>query len=98
MNEESRLSGETETAKSLPATATKASVKRNSTSVDIQTDVPDILDHVLVAVVQTGDDRYRRRVFLTLKSAERSVLRAREAGHEAEVVLCELRVAGDRHE
>ncbi|MEO7980340.1 MAG: hypothetical protein ABI807_05560 [Sporichthyaceae bacterium] len=48
------------------------------------------VDGALVVVVCTSAGRYRRRVFLTLASAERSAERAREAGHEASVVLARL--------
>lgn len=44
----------------------------------------------LVVVVDTGHGTHRRRVFLTVKSAQRAADRAIEAGHEAEIVLCRL--------
>ena len=37
--------------------------------------------------VETGNGRYRRRLFLTLAAAENAVRRARERGQYAEVVL-----------
>lgn len=43
-----------------------------------------------VAVVETSHGTPRRRVFLTLKAAEATVLRARMAGHRASVVLCNV--------
>lgn len=43
-----------------------------------------------VAVVNTDLGTHRRRVFLTLSSAQRAVDRAIEAGHHADVVLCRL--------
>lgn len=43
-----------------------------------------------VAVVETAHGTPRRRVFLTLKAAEATVLRARMAGHRASIVLCSL--------
>lgn len=43
-----------------------------------------------VAVVHTAHGKHRRRVFLTLSSAQSAVDRAIEAGHEADVVLCRL--------
>ena len=38
-------------------------------------------------LVETGEGRYRRRLFLTLASAERAVNRARERGRYAYLVL-----------
>lgn len=44
----------------------------------------------LVVVVDTSHGRHRRRVFMTVKSAQRAADRAIEAGHSAEIVLCRL--------
>lgn len=44
----------------------------------------------LVAVVETPSGKPRRRIYLTLAAAEKSVLRARMNGHRASVVLCKL--------
>ena len=41
-------------------------------------------------LVETGEGRYRRRLFLTLASAERAVTRARERGKYAYLVLVTL--------
>lgn len=41
-------------------------------------------------LVETGEGRYRRRLFLTLASAERAVNRARERGRYAHLVLVTL--------
>ena len=41
-------------------------------------------------LVETGEGRYRRRLFLTLASAERAVERARERGKYAYLVLVTL--------
>lgn len=38
-------------------------------------------------LVETGEGKYRRRLFLTLASAERAVDRARDRGKFAELVL-----------
>lgn len=38
-------------------------------------------------LVETGEGRYRRRLFLTLAAAERAVRRARERGQYAELIL-----------
>ena len=43
-----------------------------------------------VAVVETSHGTPRRRVFLTLAAAEKTVLRARMDGHRASIVLCNL--------
>jgi hypothetical protein len=45
---------------------------------------------VLVLVVQTSGDQYRRRVFLSLAAAERAARRAEVKGHDAHVILCRL--------
>ena len=41
-------------------------------------------------LVETGEGRYRRRLFLTLASAERAVNRARDRGKYAYLVLVTL--------
>lgn len=41
-------------------------------------------------LVETGEGRYRRRLFLTLASAERAVNRARDRGKYAYMVLVTL--------
>lgn len=41
-------------------------------------------------LVETGEGRYRRRLFLTLASAERAVERARDRGKYAYLVLVTL--------
>lgn len=41
-------------------------------------------------LVETGEGRYRRRLFLTLTSAERAVGRARDRGKYAYLVLVTL--------
>lgn len=40
--------------------------------------------------VETGNGRYRRRLFLTLAAAENAVARARARGQYAEVVLVRM--------
>lgn len=47
------------------------------------------VDGALVVVVSIHGG-FRRRVFLSLSSAERALLRAQEAGHEATIVLAKL--------
>jgi hypothetical protein len=44
-------------------------------------------------VIYLADEKVRRRVFFSLVAAQRHVDRARERGHEASVVLAELRPA-----
>ncbi|PSK99755.1 hypothetical protein CLV30_11758 [Haloactinopolyspora alba] len=46
---------------------------------------------LFVAVVHLASDRLRRYPYATLAAAQRKVDRARENGHEASVVLAELR-------
>ncbi len=41
-------------------------------------------------LVNSGDGRYRRRVFLTLAAAERAVERAQDRDQTAHLVLCRL--------
>lgn len=41
-------------------------------------------------LVETGEGRYRRRLFLTLASAERAVERAEDRGQSAHLVLCQI--------
>ena len=51
-----------------------------------------VLDGALVIAVVTtlAPDQQRRRIFYTLKSAERAVQRAALKGHHADIVLCRL--------
>ena len=49
---------------------------------------------VYVVVVETSDDRMRRRVYLNLPSAQKAVARAQEWGHEARLFLARLDVVG----
>lgn len=48
------------------------------------------VDGGYVVVVHTTAGRYRRRVYLSLRSAELAVRRARERGHGARIVLAVL--------
>jgi len=45
---------------------------------------------VHVVVVETNQDRHRRRVYFNLPSAQRAADRAIMAGHPAHVILCQL--------
>src|SRR5699024_9669633 len=49
------------------------------------------IDGAFAVIVRTTQGRYRRRVWLTLAPAERAAGKAREAGHDAVVVLAELK-------
>lgn len=49
------------------------------------------VDGVFVVVVEVPTGRYRRRVYLTAKSAERSARNAAAAGRNARVYLAELK-------
>ena len=51
-----------------------------------------VLDGALVITVVTtiAPDQQRRRIFYTIKSAERAVQRAALKGHHADIVLCRL--------
>lgn len=49
---------------------------------------------VYVVVVQVGEDRLRRRVYLNLPSAQRAAERAQDRGHTAVVALARLDVVG----
>ena len=49
---------------------------------------------VYVVVVETSDDRMRRRVYLNLPGAQKAVQRAQERGHEARLFLARLDVVG----
>lgn len=49
------------------------------------------IDGAFAVVVRTAHGRYRRRVWLTLAPAERAVEKAIEAGHNAEIMIVELR-------
>lgn len=58
--------------------------------------VPDAVDYATLegafcVVVEVHPDRYRRRVFMTLKAAEAHVNRARGRGQSCRIVLAELR-------
>lgn len=58
-------------------------------------DALEFIAGAYVAIVTTTHGHHRRRVFLSLHSAEKAIRRARAAGHTADIVLCELRpIAG----
>jgi hypothetical protein len=47
-----------------------------------------------VVVLHTPADQYRRRVYLSLHSAEKALARAQARGQRCWLVLCELRPVG----
>lgn len=49
------------------------------------------VDGAFVVLVETSHGRYRRRVWLTIAPAERAAQKARDAGHNAVVMLAELK-------
>ena len=49
---------------------------------------------VYVVVVETSDERMRRRVYLNLPGAQKAVQRAQERGHEARLFLARLDIVG----
>lgn len=49
---------------------------------------------VFVTVVQDDRGHARRKIYLSLAAAQHAVERARDRGHEASVVLCQLQPVG----
>lgn len=49
------------------------------------------VDGAFVVLVETSHGKYRRRVWLTLAAAERAAIKAQDAGHNAVVMLAELK-------
>lgn len=49
-----------------------------------------VVSQVLVVVVHTTERTTRRRIYLSLKAAERAVARAHTRGQDAEIVLARL--------
>lgn len=45
---------------------------------------------VYVAVVEASGGKYRRRVYFNLPGAQKAADRAAAAGHDAQIVLCQL--------
>ena len=73
----------------------------NSTAIKYDNSLPSRTDEwarlaaavngAFVVLVETSHGKYRRRVWLTLAAAERAVIKAQDAGHNAVVVLAELK-------
>lgn len=84
----------TQTQESRPGHESKAAVNLATKSIPAAPDYyTEAAAHVIgafVAVVESSHGTPRRRVFLTLAAAEKAILRARMAGHRANVVLCNL--------
>ena len=88
--------------KSRPGSESKAAVNLDNTSVPNPADIlpahAGLVHGCFVAVVQVrgteGAPQYRRRVLLSLKTAQRAVDRATADGLDASVVLCQLMPAG----
>jgi hypothetical protein len=74
--------------------ATEVHGQANTSSVATADRLAQYVQGVYVVVVQVGEDRLRRRVYLNLPSAQRAVERAQDRGHEASVVLCQLQPVG----
>jgi hypothetical protein len=92
MAKESRPGGGSEAAESVVATQdqdTRAPRIPRLSQVEIDGSRP-----MYVIVVKGGDERLRRRVFLSLHSAVRAVERARERGDAATLELCRVLPVG----
>lgn len=50
----------------------------------------ELVAGVHVVVVETTAGKYRRRVYFNLPGAQKAADRAIAAGHEAQIVLCQL--------
>lgn len=61
---------------------------------DRGSDLDQLVRGALVVIVRVDADHYRRRTYLSLKSAQHAADRARERGHDVTVVLCELLPVG----
>lgn len=65
-------------------------VSHESTPDDLWQDVADVIGGAFVVVVTVPGGLARRRVYLTVKSAERAAERAAGRGQVAHVALCRL--------
>ncbi|WP_143813984.1 hypothetical protein [Luteococcus japonicus] len=80
---------------SRPSSATEAAHKNSISTTSVQPLVTDSeakanLDGCLVLLVQIDAAHYRRRVFLSLNSAQRALSAARARGYSARIIACEL--------
>lgn len=68
--------------------------RANGSSLSADARLVALLDGVFVLVVRLDNDRTRRRVYVSLASAQKAAQRAEDLGHVAHVVLCELHPLG----
>lgn len=76
-----------------PGSESKGLVNLDTPSIPMQagkTTATALITGVHVVVVETAGGKFRRRVYLTLSSAQRAVDRAIMAGHPAHLILCKL--------
>jgi hypothetical protein len=81
------------TQESRPGHESKAAVNLATTTITPTLDrtiAAALVTGVHVVVVETAAGKYRRRVFLSLKSAQAAADRAIMAGHPAHLILCQL--------
>lgn len=83
--------GANRTAGVSTATKTSPSIAPPSDILRRLDDLASCVDGAFVVVVKTAEDRYRRRVYLSAKSAENAAKTARDRGVRAEVYLAEVR-------
>ena len=70
------------------------SVLANAFSLAAGDRLAQFVQGVFVTVVQDERGHARRRTYLSLSAAQHAVERARDRGHEASVVLCQLQPVG----
>lgn len=84
---ENRPGGQTEAMKSSNVVgAGSGSIVAQMTLADEDLDRA----HALVVLVEDRTGRYRRRLYLSLRSAERAVARANARGADARAILCRI--------
>jgi hypothetical protein len=78
------------TQESRPGDETKAAIDLATKTIPADTTAAALITGVHVVVVETAAGKYRRRVYLSLDSAQRAADRAIMAGHPAHLILCQL--------
>lgn len=78
-----------QTQESRPGHESKAAVNLANNSLSVTT-ASALVTGVHVVVVETPAGKYRRRVYLSLDSAQKAADRAIMAGHPSKVILCRL--------
>lgn len=75
--------------KSRPAGNGTAKDQQDTRSVSIVSDADDLAQRgrALAVLIEDSSGRYRRRLYLSLRSAEKAVQRARERGRDARAIL-----------